>query len=275
MDSIFGTTPSVAATVDNASADKPVRSLVYVYFPDDGRTLPYYNDAYNLREGDLVLVSGKLEGLRGVVEKVCTRFSIHTADYEKVTLKIDLVMNGRYRRKGGCMISGDESALSPEQLRLWLKPVRKNTKVVPVENGDGKNGGWVCVEEEDEVVCGEGFSAKLRDIESCNDLEKVILGRGRDYFRNGHVKYITVKNGRGAAFVRGGSWYELSFTQTGYEVSDIYYDCPFPGMCKHEAALLLALEDLEKNGISLSDCTAISRDFFWTLVETTHQEIAL
>lgn len=274
MNNIFRKASSVAAAAP-ASAEKPVRSLVYVYFPDDGRTFPYYNDAYDLREGDLVLVSGKLEGLRGVVEKVCTKFSIHTADYEKVTQKIALAMNGRYGRKDGWMISRDESALSPEQMRLWLKPARKNTKIVPVENSNGKNGGWVCVEEEDEVVCGEGFSAKLRDLESCDDLEKVILGRGRDYFRNGHVKYVSVKNGRGAAFVRGGSWYELSFELSGDEVSEIYCDCPYPGMCKHEAALLLALEDLEKNDVSLSDCTAISRDFFWTLVETTHQEIAL
>lgn len=262
---------------ESASSEKPVRSLVNVYFPDDGRTFPYYNDTFDLTEGDLVLVSGKLEGLRGVVEKVITKFSIHTSDYQKVTAQIDLAMNGRYRRKDKWMVSWDEGALSPEKLRMWLTPVRKDKKCVPIENENAREGGWVCVEEEDEIICGEGFSAKLHDLESCDDLEKVILDRGRNYYKTGRVKYVSVKNGQGAAFVRGGSWYELSFTRSGDEVRDIYCDCPFPGMCKHEAALLLALADLDKELASTEyeDFTAMSRDFFWDLVETTHQEISL
>ena len=262
-------------TVEN---EKPKRSLVHVFFPDDGRTLTYFNDAFDLQEGDLVLVSGKLEGQRGVVEKVCTKFSIHTADYEKVTEKIDVSMNGRYRRKDKWMVSRDENALSSDKLKLWLKPPRKNRKFVPIENGDGRDGGWVYVEEEDEIVSGEGFSARLYDLESCADLDRVILERGRSYFKSGRVKYVTVKNGQGAAFVRGESWYELSFSLSGEDVADLYCDCPFPGMCKHEAALVFALEDINKNSAELSetgDLTAMSRDLFWDLVETTHQEIAL
>jgi hypothetical protein len=213
-----------------------------------------------------------------VVEKVCTKFSIHTADYEKVTEKIDLSMNGRYRRKDKWMVSRDEDALSPDKLKLWLKPPRKNRKFVPIENGDGRDGGWVYVEEEDEIVSGEGFSAKLGDLESCDDLERVILERGRSYFKSGRVKYVTVKNGQGAAFIRGESWYELRFSLSGENVVDLYCDCPFPGMCKHEAALAFALEDINKNAADRSDTSdlaAMSRDFFWDLVETTHQEIAL
>ena len=268
--------PTTTTATGSTPCEKPRHSLVNVYFPDDGRTFPYYNDAYDLHEGDLVLVSGKLEGQRGVVQKVITKFSIHTTDYQKVTGKIDLSLNGRYRRKSEWMISQDEGALSPDQMWLWLRSARKAQKVVPIENENGRDGGWVFIEEEDTIVCGEGFSAELHDLETCDDLEPVILDRGRSYFKSNRVKYISLKNGQGNAFVRGSSWYKLSFSQSADEVSDIYCDCPYPGMCKHEAALLLALEALDKEAESdITDYTAMSRDFFWDLLEKTQQEICL
>ena len=48
----------------------PVKSLVQVSFPDVHRSYAYYNDAFDLHEGDLVFVSGKLAGKCGSVESV-------------------------------------------------------------------------------------------------------------------------------------------------------------------------------------------------------------
>ena len=55
----------------------PVPSLVRVYFADRGAEYTYYNDAFDLREGDIVYVEGKLEGVCGQVTGVNRNFRIH------------------------------------------------------------------------------------------------------------------------------------------------------------------------------------------------------
>lgn len=52
----------------------PRRSVVQVYFPAKHRTLAYYNDRFDLRQGDLVFVDGKLEGKQGRVEEASYNF---------------------------------------------------------------------------------------------------------------------------------------------------------------------------------------------------------
>ena len=39
----------------------PRKSVVQVCFPETGRSLAYYNDRFNLKAGDRVYVSGKLD----------------------------------------------------------------------------------------------------------------------------------------------------------------------------------------------------------------------
>ena len=60
----------------------PVKSLVKVRFECHAMPLAYYNDRFDLQEGDVVYVSGKLAGEPGVVVSVTTKFRIHTSDYE-------------------------------------------------------------------------------------------------------------------------------------------------------------------------------------------------
>ena len=43
------------------------KSVVRVHFPARNMTLSYYNDAFDLKVGDIVYVDGKREGLRGRV----------------------------------------------------------------------------------------------------------------------------------------------------------------------------------------------------------------
>lgn len=62
----------------------PRRSVVQVYFPARHRTLAYYNDRFDLRQGDLVFVDGKLEGKQGRVEEASYNFGIRLSDYQRV-----------------------------------------------------------------------------------------------------------------------------------------------------------------------------------------------
>lgn len=55
-----------------------------VYFPARHRTLAYYNDRFDLRQGDLVFVDGKLEGKQGRVEEASYNFRIRLSDYQRV-----------------------------------------------------------------------------------------------------------------------------------------------------------------------------------------------
>ena len=57
-----GEPPEETPAAAQAESAEPVRSLVSVSFPDDGRTLTYYNDGFALEPGDRVFVEGKLAG---------------------------------------------------------------------------------------------------------------------------------------------------------------------------------------------------------------------
>ena len=71
----------------------PVPSLVRVYFADRGAEYTYYNDAFDLREGDIVYVEGKLEGVCGQVTGVNRNFRIHLSDYKRVVGRADRLVN--------------------------------------------------------------------------------------------------------------------------------------------------------------------------------------
>lgn len=61
---------SVSQRIPSASspiAGQPRKSVVRIHFSSRNMTLSYYNDAFDLKVGDIVYVDGKLEGLRGRV----------------------------------------------------------------------------------------------------------------------------------------------------------------------------------------------------------------
>ena len=91
---------------------QPVRSLVTVRFPEDGRSLTYYNDRFDLKEGDLVFVSGKLAGKPGVVQHVITRFKINLSNYQKIIAKAGSPIHGYFESVLDKMVSYDHAALS-------------------------------------------------------------------------------------------------------------------------------------------------------------------
>ena len=93
----------------------PVKSLVQVYFPQQNQTLTYFNDQFDLKQGEFVFVDGKLEGIRGIVREVNKNFKIKVADYKKVISVADINMSGQMHMAGSHFVSFDTLALPYEE----------------------------------------------------------------------------------------------------------------------------------------------------------------
>ena len=218
---------------------KPVRSLVQVRFEGDGRLLTYYNDLFDLAPGDRVFVSGKLAGIPGTVEKITTKFKINLSNYERVISMARIEIHGSYEKLIDKMVSYDSIALSPDQFRAWAKPPRA---------------------EEEEIVAGDGFE----------------INRAVEYCRNGNVAYISVINGIGTAFVHGTEWYEVNFRLDNALLTEMYCECPYPGLCKHLIAVAIILNGLVKEGLDTEkDFVAIDDSYFWGFVARSTNKITL
>lgn len=234
-------------------ASGPVKSVVKVRFESRHVPLAYYNDCFDLRVGDVVYVSGALAGEPGVVTSVSTKFRIHTGDYERVLSVLDLTIHGSFTRFRDKMVSQPEIAISPEQFGSWVTPP-VDPKKPPVE--------W-----DDEVISGEGYTIDIQRIEDCEDLTPKIAQRAVDYCKEGRVRYLCVRSGVGQAYVEGSKWYRVDFRLSGGVMTELYCDCPYPELCKHEAAVALTLRMLsqEPDFQAEGDFMALDRCLFWQL----------
>ena len=233
----------------------PVRSLVQVRFPDVGRSYSYYNDRFNLKAGDLVFVTGKLAGVCGIVETVNYRFKINLADYQRVIANPVVQLHGTYTPIMDKTVSYDQAAVDPQTFRSWIKP--------PVSD-----------EDEIEFVMGEGYAFELEHFMEDDDVDHVILQRALDYCRDGRVQYLSVRDGIGTAFVEGSAWYEINFRYENGFVSEMYCECPYSGLCKHNLAVLITLRELV-NRIDGDDFVAIGKDFFIRMLSISGQAITV
>ncbi len=91
-----------------------------------------------------------------------------------------------------------------------------------------------------------------------------IRNRGRLYFQNGRVKNMQVKPGQEmiSATVIGRENYDVSVHFSGNRISEMYCDCPYAqsgGQCKHQAALLYAIEAEKKKSDGLQKSKTISQ----------------
>lgn len=233
----------------------PVRSLVSVRFDCHPTPLAYYNDLFDLQEGDVVYVSGKLAGTPGVVMSVTTKFRIHTSDYERVLSLLDLTVHGSFTRVRDKMVSFDHLAISPEQFAGWITPPEDPKKKKAEE------------EDEDEVISGEGYAIGINNIENCEDITPAVAERAVNYCTEGRVRYLCVQNGVGRAYVEGAKWYRIDFRIRDGVMTDIYCDCPYPELCKHEIAAALTLRMLfqEPQFQNAGDFMALDRRTFWKL----------
>ena len=237
----------------------PVRSLVSVSFERMNMPLTYYNDRFDLKPGDRVFVTGKLEGEIGIVESVTTKFRIRLSDYQKVLSLAQTPVRGAYVPKGNVMLSYDADSLSPEDFRKWILP--------PVEQD----------EEREEVIFGEGFEVSLDDPSDAEDVDPAVFNRAIEYCRSGKIGYVSIRNGEGRAFVHGSHWYEVEFRIQDHMLQEAYCECPYPGLCKHLLSVGVLLATMLRHGdIDLGrDFTLIASDRFWNMVRHSGQEVSV
>ena len=244
-----------------ARVDTPVKSLVKIRFEDHPIELAYYNDLFDLRPGDVVYVSGKKAGCAGTVTSVTTKFRIRTSDYERVLSLLDLTVHGHYARMKDKMVSFDDAAISAEQFESWVTP--------PEDPKAKKDPDW----EEEEIISGEGYTMDLNNLGACEDLTDSIAQRASLYCSERRVRYLQVRGGRGCAFVEGGRWYRVDFNLDGGMITDLYCDCPYPGLCKHGVAAALNLRMLmhQPQMQTMSRFTALDRSLFWKLASRAEE----
>lgn len=254
------TKPMVNKPSSTVTVTAPIRSLVSISFDRMNRPLTYYNDQFDLKPGDRVFVSGKLEDEVGLVESVTTKFRIRIADYQKVISLAQTPIHGTYAPKGNMMLSYDADAPMPEDFRKWVLPPRNDED-----------------QPENEVVFGDGYEIPLDDPSTTESVDRAVFDRAIDICRSGRIGYISVRNGEGKAFIHGSRWYELDFSLHDNMIQEAYCECPYAGLCKHLLAIGVILNVMRQhNDIDLDrDFTLISADQFWNMARHTRQEVTL
>lgn len=265
----------VSATEMAGTESLPVRSLVQVRFPGYS-LLTYYNDKYDLHVGDLVYVTGKLEGHIGKVETVSTKFRIRKSDYQKVLHRLDTEIHGEFMTANGFMVSKDTEALAPERFRAWVVPPDSpENKHWDVDAETGLRKGYIETEDDDDLVVGDGYELSLHGLEQEPDVKQAILDRAKDYCSEKRVKYLHTKSGAVKAYVLGSTWYEVEFCRSDDAITGLYCDCPYPALCKHALAALLTIRDTMKAPEFENDFIAMENDWFWGALSNRPQKITL
>lgn len=251
---------SVEEQAAPAREEQPRPCVAKVYFERAGRSFDYYNDEFFLEPGDKVFVTGKFCGELGTVETVVTHFRIDLRKYKRVIAKPDMSMTGAFLIVNDKMVSFDTDFDADRFAAVMIPPPDPE-------------------DDEEEIVCGEGWSVGLADFESSDDVtaEKLVLAV--DYIKECRVLYLSVKDGRGAAFIRGKELYRLDFSFDGETVSELYCSCRFNDdcLCKHELAALITLRMLtgrtELEG--RKDFVAFDADFFRNFAAGAVKEVIL
>ena len=109
----------------------PRKSVVRVHFPARNMNLSYYNDAFDLKCGDIVFVEGKLEGLRGRVVDVAYNFKIKLYDYKRVISVSDTNVQGEFFFAGSHFVTFDRSFLTKRSSPGLSHPPRRMRYLFP------------------------------------------------------------------------------------------------------------------------------------------------
>ena len=222
-------------TVENMQSisqqvEKPHKSVVQIYFADRHMTLSYYNDQFDLHRGDLVYVDGKLEGILGRVTEVNYNFKIKVSDYKRVIAVVNTVVHGQFYFAGSHFVTFDREALPSNKIVTWFKaPAKDDDEIV-----SGSDDTTFCLDD----LNGVNFSAKVAE-------------RGREYYIENKVRYISIDGTKGYAIVEGSKSYEVEFEYRNGEISKLVCSCFCSYNCKHKFATMLQLKEtldlIEKN----------------------------
>ena len=220
--------------------NKPVKSIVQVRFPSQGRSFAYYNDRFDLLVGDIVFVEGKLEGVQGVVTEVSRSFKIKLSDYKRVIAVADTTVKGELYFGGSHLIAFDKNVIPYNKIRGWFLPPESDEEVAVGYDDEGF------------------FLDELGDFE----IKPEIAKRGFDYYNHNKVVYISVDGTTGRAIVEGSRFYEVSFDYGNGGIRNITCDCFCSYHCKHEFAALLQLRETLKIIEDLYDDEYSQGDYF-------------
>ncbi|MBR4726484.1 MAG: hypothetical protein IK080_01185 [Clostridia bacterium] len=239
---------------------EPFCCIAKIRFKEANIALDYYNDAFYLEPGDKVFVTGKYYGKLGFVERVTTHFRIDKTKYKKVIAKPDLRITGSFQRVNDKMISFDTN----------FDADRFGAIMIPPRDPD---------DDPEEILCGEGWRVELDCFEDSESVDPEKLHRGLDLCRQGNVLYLSLQQGRGAAYIRGSRVYKAEFDFDGETVSNLFCSCPFNDdcLCKHETAVLITLRMLldQPELEDRTDFVAFDTDFFWNYVSCESKAVAL
>ena len=219
-----GTDEPTPAAPPEPAAVTPRESLVDVYFPSRGRTWTYYNDLFDLHEGDVVYVDGKLEGKQGRIVKVNYSFKIKLSDYKRVIAAADTSVKGEFYFADSHIITFDKNALPYEKVLPWFKAPDTDAEYA--------------VGTEDE-------SFPLDDLTKMN-ISPMEASDGRGYFYDGKVVYISLDGTKGRAVVEGSRFYEIEFEYIEGEIHNLTCSCYCNGACSHGFAAMLQLDAILK-----------------------------
>lgn len=215
-------TPSASACPIPQQEAVPRKSVVQVYFADRNMTLAYYNDRFDLHCGDVVYVDGKLEGKRGRVTEVNYNFKIKVSEYKRVIAVADTSVHGRFFLAGSHFVTFDRAVLPMEKAATWFK--------APIK-------------EEDEFVNGSDDTSFPLENLGCMKVSSAVAERGRSYYLDNKVQYISVDGTKGNAIVEGAENYEVEFEYAHGDISGLVCACFCSGNCKHEVAAMLQLKE--------------------------------
>lgn len=208
-------------TAASATAAAARKSIVQIWFPGRGMSLSYYNDRFDLKVGDFVFVDGKLEGMRGQVTEISYNFKIKPSDYRKVIAVADTTVRGRFYPAECYFLSFDRNAIPATKTATW----------------------FFAPHGEVEVVSGTDDSFFRLDDLSGMKVNPAIAERGRDYYMNNHVEYLSIDGTHGYAIVSGTEPYEVEFEYNNGEISRLVCSCYCSYHCKHEVAAMLQLKE--------------------------------
>ena len=214
-------------TQDNGTA-VPRKSVVQVQFPCFGHSLAYYNDQFDLHQGDRVYVDGKLEGEIGVVTSVAYNFKIKLSDYKRVIAVVNTCVHGQFCITGAYCVTFDPQTLPVAQVTLWFRAPSGEDDIYESGNDDS--------------------AFQLDDLQEMG-ATGAIAERGHNYYLETRVRYLCLDGIKGYAIVEGTRAYTVEFEYQNGTVRNLLCDCYCSFPCKHEVAVMLQLrETLERIG---------------------------
>lgn len=99
------------------------------------------------------------------------------------------------------------------------------------------------VKPEDEYETGNDDTVIVLDKLGDMKVSQAVWERGREYYMDNHVRYISMDDGCGRAIVEGEYAYEVEFDFADGEIRNLICSCPCGHTCKHEVAAMMQLKE--------------------------------